>query len=145
VLSQPAGAHVLVDGQLMGKTPLRVDLTPGKKVQVALSLVGRAVYRTPLWMPPGSGRRLEVILPYLPKPVFVAKPGRTALRVLCEGQGPNRVYLDALDSGFDCPTPPLAVLPVTHSVSVFFSRSQRTQWKQFRPKAGQVNDLLIKE
>jgi hypothetical protein len=129
----------------MGKTPLRIDHRPGKKLQVTLSLQGRAVYRTPIWMPPGSGRRLDVILPFITKPIYLVKPGRTGLKVLCEGEGPNRVYLDSRDTGYDCPTPPLAVQPVGHSVSVFFGRSQRTVWKQFRPKAGIVNELLMKE
>lgn len=145
VHSQPSGAWVLVDGQRQGKTPLRIDVPPGRKVQVALSRTGRALYRTPVWIPPGTGRRLDVILPFVPKIIYQAKPGRTALRVLCEGEGPNRVYLDALDTGFDCPTPPLAVLPVAHSVSVYFARTQRTHWKQFRPKAGQVNEVTLKE
>lgn len=129
----------------MGATPLRLDMAPGRKVHVVLSAAGRGLYRAPLWMPPTTGRRLEVILPFLRKTFQEAKPGRTALRILCDDAGPNRVFLDGLDTGFDCPTPPLAVLPVAQSISVYFGRSQRTRWKQARPVAGQVNDVRFTE
>jgi hypothetical protein len=132
---------VIVDGQLRGRTPLRLDIPPGGKVHVVLSVPGRGLYKSPLWMPPATGRRLVILMPFLTKPFFVAKPGRTALRIRCDTEGLNRVYLDGLDTGFDCTTPPLAVLPTVHTVSLYVARGQRILWKRVRPAAGRVTEL----
>jgi hypothetical protein len=138
VVTNPKNVRIFVNGTLRGRSHGRVQLRPGRRYHVALSYPGRGLYKTRLWMPTGVGRRLKITMPFLPKRPARARPGRTSIRVTCKTQGVHRVYLDTKDTGYDCPTPPLAVLPVIHGVALYLMDQRKTVWKKIRPKPRQT-------
>lgn len=132
---------MIVNGQLHGVSPLRLPATPGGKMRVVVSLQGHKLYKGPVWMPQVTGRRLVLLLPKLTHPFRVAPAGHTAIRVLCRTRGVNRIYIDGRDTGFDCPTPPIAVLPTVHTVSMYVPASHRIVWKRLRPPVRKVSEV----
>ncbi len=140
VITRPAGAKLIVDGQLRGKTPLRLAVKPGGRVRLAVSLRGRRLYKSPVWIPMVTGRRLVLLLPRIVR-FRPAEAGHTAIRVRCRTQGMNRVYIDGQDTGYDCPTPPLSVLPTVHTVSMYVPAQHRIVWKKLRPKVRQIAEV----
>ncbi len=138
IITRPPGARVFIDGERRGQSPLRVPVNPGGRVRVSVSLPGHKLYKSPIWIPRGVGRRISLILPRVVPRLRRAAPRRTALRVLCRTEGHNRVYVDGKDTGYDCPTPALAVLPTVHTVSLYVPASHRVVWKRIRPAPGKV-------
>jgi serine/threonine-protein kinase len=138
VITRPPGARVFVDGERRGQSPLRVPVTPGGRVRLSVSLPGYKLYKSPVWIPRGMGRRISLILPRVAPRLRRAAPRRTALRVQCRTEGRNRVYVDGKDTGYDCPTPALAVSPTVHTVSLYVPASHRVVWKRIRPAPGKV-------
>ena len=141
VLTNPPGVRVYVNGTLRGVSPLRALAPAGSRIRVALSLGGRGLYRARMWMPRAVGRRLKILMPFLTKPFKEARPGRTAIKVLCKTAGVHRVYIDGRDTGRDCPTPPLEVAPVVHYVDLYLPTTGKTVRKKLRPKPRQVTTV----
>lgn len=138
VVTNPADARVYVNSTFRGLSPLRALAPAGRRIRVALSLRGRGLYRTRLWMPAAVGRRIKIMMPFVSRPLKEARAGRTAIRVICNTAGVHRVYIDGRDTGRDCPTPPLEVLPVVHLVTLYLPTEGKTVWRKLRPKAGQT-------
>ncbi|MFH2009542.1 MAG: protein kinase [bacterium] len=135
----PKGAKVFVSGILRGTSPLRVRLPPGRRYALVLSTPGLGLYRSPVWLPPTHGRRVKIMLQTLSRRLHKAGPGRTSIQVTCRTKGLYRIYIDGRDTGFDCPTPPIAVLPVIHSVSMYMPTQNKTVWKKLRPRLRQLS------
>ncbi len=144
VLTNPPGVRVYVNGTYRGMSPLRALAPAGTRIRVVLSHEGRGLYKTRMWMPGAVGRRLKILMPFLIKPVLKARAGRTAIRVTCQTAGLHRVYIDGRDTGHDCPTVPLAVLPVVHFVALYLPTTGKTVWQKLRPKARQVTTVNFK-
>jgi len=144
VLTNPPGVRVYVNGTYRGVSPLRALAPAGTRIRVVLSRKGRGLYKTRMWMPGAVGRRLKILMPFLIKPVLKARAGRTAIRVTCQTAGVHRVYIDGRDTGHDCPTVPLAVLPVVHFVALYLPTTGKTVWQKLRPKARQVTTVNFK-
>lgn len=138
VLSSPEGAEVLINGVARGTTPVRLRAAPGRALRVMLTLPGYRLYKGPVWMPSRLGRRVRILLPKVTHPARRAAPGGTALQVVCKPGRHNRVYLDGQDTGLDCPTPRIAVLPTVHMVSVYLPASHRVRWKKVHPRRGET-------
>jgi hypothetical protein len=138
VLTTPAGVRVFLNGTYRGLSPLRALTPAGARVRVVLSLSGRGLYKSRIWMPGAVGRRLKILMPYITKPFRIARSGRTAIRVTCKTAGVHRVYIDGRDTGRNCPTPPLEVLPVVHLVGLYLPTTGKTFWQKIRPKPRQV-------
>ena len=64
--STPSGSEVRIDGELVGETPLDVEITPGEHV-VAVSRDGYSVAQSELVAVPGVQERLTLGLVELPK------------------------------------------------------------------------------
>ena len=141
VLTTPPGVRVYVNGSFRGLSPLRALAPAGTQIRVTLSHPGRGLYKTRMWMPGAIGRRLKILMPYLLKPFKKARPGRTAIRVICKTEGVYRVYIDGRDTGRDCPTPPLAVPPIVHFVALYMPTTGKTVWRKLRPKAHGVTTV----
>jgi hypothetical protein len=58
VLSRPAGAEVIIDGRSMGRTPLSIEMTPGRH-DVRLALPGFNPWQTTVDVNPGSTARVS--------------------------------------------------------------------------------------
>ncbi len=62
--SRPQGAEVRVDGRLVGRTPLELQVTPGRK-EVEFRLAGYQTYRTAV--NPRPGERVQVLAQLVPE------------------------------------------------------------------------------
>lgn len=58
VLSRPAGAEVIVDGRSVGRTPMSVEMSPGRH-EVRLALPGFNPWQTTVDVKPGSPTRVS--------------------------------------------------------------------------------------
>jgi serine/threonine protein kinase len=143
VVTVPPGAAVTIDEAPVGISPARLKLAAGKRFGVHLSLPTYDPFRTSLWMPPRGGRRLEIILQPMARALSVARPGETAFRVRCTFRTHHRVLLDGRDTGYDCPTPALAVVPTIHTFSTLLPRTQQLVWKSERPRPGQTTEIVL--
>jgi len=139
----PPGAAVTIDEAPAGVTPGRLKLATGKRFGLHLSLPAYDPFRTTLWMPPRGGRKLEIILQPMARALPLAKPGETAFRVRCAFRTHHRVLVDGRDSGYDCPTPALAVIPTIHTLSTLLPRTQQLVWKSVRPRPGQITEVVL--
>jgi hypothetical protein len=66
LVTRPAGARVVVDGQFIGTTPLRlVDVAPGQK-SVSFELAGYAKWAAAITVAPGEPKKVTASLEPLP-------------------------------------------------------------------------------
>ena len=62
VISRPAGAQVILDGRLVGRTPLMIaDVTPGEH-SIRLELSGFQQWATTVDVKPGGAQRVAASL-----------------------------------------------------------------------------------
>lgn len=101
--TMPEGANVIIGKLVLGKTPLRLGLKPGRPYVIALNKERHSVIVQKLKVSKKRGRTLAVELPPVKKPARKARTGRTAVMVECAPPGVHRVYLNGWDSGYNCP------------------------------------------
>jgi hypothetical protein len=134
--TEPNGASVIYKGKIVGKTPLRIKMSDGERLEVVLNKEGRRVKRKSLRMFGDSGRKLRVFLPNVRRRSSEASEGQTAVSVRCGSTDVYRVYLNGWDTGHNCPVT-LRVEPGRNNVAIRRSGSDRLEYKDFRVHTGE--------
>jgi serine/threonine-protein kinase len=143
LVTEPAGASVVVGGRVLGKTPTRLRLKPKKPYVVALNKEGRGVEVRRITLGADKGRRLKVELPPVKKPARRARTGHTAVMVSCTPKGIRRVYLNGWDTGLNCPVA-LEVGPGKNNVGYRSGDSVKNMtYKDFMVRTGKLKEIEI--
>jgi serine/threonine protein kinase len=112
VRSNPAGAHVFVDGALRGTTPLSAELPPG---------VHRVVImhdRYKIWSRSTNAAEIAATLDPAELPPEVA--GGHGLKIRCHTADLLRILIDGIDTGVDCPNQDKLELSAgAHKISLY--------------------------
>jgi len=103
IKTEPAGADVIIDTIVVGKTPVRLGLKPNRRYLIALNKQGRSVIVRRIKLRKRKARVIDVKLPPVKKPARKPRTGHTAVMVECEPPGVHRVYLNGWDTGYNCP------------------------------------------
>jgi hypothetical protein len=100
VISEPAGADVLVDGSLKGRTPLRIsDLDPGS-YQFEVRKQGRNSYRQTTKLEANADYTMKVSLPIVVNSLRVlSQPDGVNVKVNGEPKGRTPLTLSQLPDG----------------------------------------------
>jgi len=89
LVTEPAGATVLVDGEFRGRSPLTLDLDPGRKYRIQASLPGHESVSRTVSLQSGQERRESLRLPAVTGDVqFVVEPAGVELLVDGKSRGP---------------------------------------------------------
>lgn len=140
VYSKPRGAAVILDNQVLGKTPVRLRLKPGKFYHLVINKIGYQVRENRVRMPKRYGLRLFVWLPYVTHRAPLAKPGQTAVAVTCKHQKVFRVFLNGRNTGRNCPVT-LKVGRGRNNVGIYVPRKRRVVFKYFSGHANKATPV----
>lgn len=124
IVTTPDGAAVYVDGEERGKSPLKLQLTPGSHRVVAL-LDGLRMRRESVKVGQGL-TQVNLSLDPVKLPVDVAGPA--GLKVRCaKTQGELRILVDGEDTGRQCPNEErISVKGGTHRIGLYSPRTDQT-------------------
>ena len=87
--TQPAGATILVDGEFRGRSPLTLDLDPGREYRVQATLPGHESVSRRFSLRSGEERRTSLQLPAVTGEVeFVVHPAGAELLINGKSRGP---------------------------------------------------------
>jgi hypothetical protein len=124
IVTTPEGAAVYIDGEERGKSPLKLQLTPGSHRVVAL-IDGLRMRRESVKVGQGL-TQVNLSLDPVKLPEGVAGPA--GLKVRCaKTQGELRILVDGEDSGRQCPNEErISVKGGTHRIGLYSPRSDQT-------------------
>jgi serine/threonine protein kinase len=124
IVTTPEGAAVYIDGEERGKSPLKLQLTPGSHRVVAL-LDGGRMRRESVKVGQGL-TQVNLSLDPVKLPEGVAGPA--GLKVRCaKTQGELRILVDGEDTGRQCPNEErISVKGGTHRIGLYSPRTDQT-------------------
>ena len=114
--TDPAGATILVDGEFRGRSPLTLDLDPGRRYRIQATLPGHKSASKNVSLRSGEERRESLRLPAVTGEIqFVVKPAGVELFIDGKQRGPvpDKLALIAVPQRFEFRKPGFASQSLT--------------------------------